>query len=456
MKIIIAGLGKVGTTLASELCNEENDVTVIDKKEDLVEDISGQYDLMGVTGNGASRSIQMEAGIDSADMLIAVTGSDEINLLCCLMAKESGKCHSIARVRNPEYHSEIAFMREKFGISLIINPDMVAALEIARNLKFPSAIDVDSFVKNRVDILKFRIKEDSVLDGLRIADLSGKIKGNILICAIERGDNLIIPDGTTVLHEKDQIAIVAGNNDANQFFRQVGILANQVKSILIVGGSPLAYYLAKMLLAAGMRVKIIEKDYERCETLSEMLPKATIVHGDGTDKELLSEEGMESYESFAALTNIDEENILVSLYAKKTGGQKKIITKVNRIAFDEVIRELDLDTIIHPKDITAELIIRYARSMKNSFGSNVETLHKIIDGKAEALEFIIRGQSRVTNMTLQELPIRKGILVACIYRDGRIIIPGGADRMQDGDSVIIVTQEKGLNDIEDILVRSHA
>ncbi|MCC8102602.1 MAG: Trk system potassium transporter TrkA [Clostridiales bacterium] len=451
MKIIIVGLGKVGTTLAAELCDEENDVTVIDQKEDLVEDVSGQYDLMGITGNGASHSTQMEAGIETADLLIAVTGSDEINLLCCLMAEDGGKCHSIARVRNPEYNSEIGFIRDKFHISMIINPDMAAALEIARNLKFPSAIDVDSFAKNRVDILKFRIREGSMLDGLRIADLSRKIHGNILICAIERGKELIIPDGNTVLREKDQIAIVAGSADANQFFRQVGILANQVRNIMIVGGSPLAYYLTVLLQAVGIRVKIIEKSYERCEVLSEMLPKATIVHGDGTDKELLLEEGLEQYEGFAALTNIDEENILISLYAKKIAGQRKIVTKINRIAFDEVIRELDLDTIVHPNDITAEIIIRYARSMKNTFGSNVETLHKIIDGKAEALEFIIRPKSRVTEATLQELPIRKGILVACIYRQGKIIIPRGADRMQTGDSVIIVTQEKGLGDIEDIL-----
>ncbi|MCD8104328.1 MAG: Trk system potassium transporter TrkA [Lachnospiraceae bacterium] len=451
MKIIIIGLGKVGTTLAAELCDEENDVTVIDKKEELVEDVTGQYDLMGIAGNGASHSTQVEAGIESADLLIAVTGSDEINLLCCLMAEDGGKCHSIARVRNPDYNSEIAFIRRKFHLSLIINPDMVAAMEIARNLKFPSAIDVDSFAKNRVDILKFRVRENSVLNGLRIADLSERVHQNILICAIERGTDLIIPDGNTILREKDQIAIVAGDNDANQFFRQVGIVSNQVKNVMIVGGSPMAYYVAKLLGAVGIRVKIIEKNYERCEALSEMLPKATIVHGDGTDKVLLSEEGLEDYECFAALTNIDEENILVSLYAKKIGGQKKIITKINRIAFDEVIRELDLDTIVHPKDITAEMIIRYARSMKNAYGSNVETLHKIIDGKAEALEFIIRGQSRVTGTTLQDLPIRKGILVACIYREGKIIIPRGSDRMQTGDSVIIITQEKGLKDIEDIL-----
>jgi len=451
MKIIIIGLGKVGTTLAAELCDEENDVTVIDKKEELVEDVTGQYDLMGIAGNGASHSTQVEAGIESADLLIAVTGSDEINLLCCLMAEDGGKCHSIARVRNPDYNSEIAFIRRKFHLSLIINPDMVAAMEIARNLKFPSAIDVDSFAKNRVDILKFRVRENSVLNGLRIADLSERVHQNILICTIERGTDLIIPDGNTILREKDQIAIVAGGNDANQFFRQVGIVSNQVKNVMIVGGSPMAYYVAKLLGAVGIRVKIIEKNYERCEALSEMLPKATIVHGDGTDKALLSEEGLEDYECFAALTNIDEENILVSLYAKKIGGQKKIITKINRIAFDEVIRELDLDTIVHPKDITAEMIIRYARSMKNAYGSNVETLHKIIDGKAEALEFIIRGQSRVTGTTLQDLPIRKGILVACIYREGKIIIPRGSDRMQTGDSVIIITQEKGLKDIEDIL-----
>ena len=335
---------------------------------------------------------------------------------------------------------------------MVINPEMAAADEIARVLKFPSAIDVDTFSKSRVDLLKFRVLEHSVLDEMRISDITSKTKGNILICAVERGEQLIIPNGDTVLKARDRISIVGASEEANDFFRQVGIVTNQVKNIMIAGGGTIAYYLAKMLIASGISVKIMEKDMKRCETLCELLPRATIVYGDGTDRDLLKEEGLEKYESFAALTNIDEENVLLSLYAKKVSNAK-VITKINRITFDEVISELDLDTVIHPKDITSELIIRYVRSMKNSLGSNVETLHKIINNKAEALEFIIRENSRATDIPLQELPIKKGILVASINRKGKIIIPRGFDMLKKGDTVIVITQLAGLNDIDDILAK---
>lgn len=452
MKIIIVGLGKVGQTLAFELSKEDNEITVIDNREGVVQDFASQYDIMGVIGNGSSYSTQMEAGIEAADLLIAVTGSDELNLLCCLIAKKAGNCHTIARVRTPEYSSELNFIKEELGLAMVINPEMAAADEIARVLKFPSAIDVDTFSKSRVDLLKFRVLEHSVLDEMRISDITSKTKGNILICAVERGEQLIIPNGDTVLKARDRISIVGASEEANDFFRQVGIVTNQVKNIMIAGGGTIAYYLAKMLIASRISVKIMEKDMKRCETLCELLPRATIVYGDGTDRDLLKEEGLEKYESFAALTNIDEENVLLSLYAKKVSNAK-VITKINRITFDEVISELDLDTVIHPKDITSELIIRYVRSMKNSLGSNVETLHKIINNKAEALEFIIRENSRATDIPLQELPIKKGILVASINRKGKIIIPRGFDMMKKEDTVIVITQLAGLNDIDDILAK---
>lgn len=452
MKIIIVGLGKVGQSLAIELSGEDNDITVIDNREDVIQEISDQYDLMGVVGNGASYSTQMEAGIESADLLIAVTGSDELNLLCCLIAKKAGNCHTIARVRNPEYGREIGFIKEELGLAMVINPELAAAGEIAKVLQFPSAIEVNSFAKNKVHLMKFRVPENSVLNNMQISNLSAKMRGNVLICAVERGEEVIIPDGNCILRARDLVSVVGGVNDANEFFRQVGIVTNQVKNLMIVGGSPIAYYLAKMMLAGGVRVKLVEKNMKRCEQLCDLLPKATIVYGDGTDKELLLEEGITKYESFAALTNIDEENILLSLYARKTGN-KKLITKINRIAFDEVIKELDLDTVIHPKNVTAEHIIQYVRSMKNSLGSNVETLHKIIGGKAEALEFVIRSRSRVTDVPLQGLKIKKGILVACISRRGKIIIPRGSDKIMAGDSVVITTQHKGLGDIEDILAK---
>lgn len=452
MKIIIVGLGKVGQTLAYVLSKEDNDITVIDNKEKLVQDFASQLDLLGVVGNGSSYSTQMEAGIDQADLLIAVTGSDELNLLCCLIAKKAGNCHTIARVRNPEYNMELNFIKEELGLAMVINPELAAAGEIASVLRFPSAIEVDSFARSRVNLLKFRVPEDSILDRMKVSELTSKTRGNILLCAVERGEELIIPNGETVLQARDRISVVGTSAEANDFFHQVGIVANQVKSIMIVGGGTLAYYLAKMLLSSGVRVKVVEKDMERCEKLCDLLPKATIVCGDGTDRDLLIEEGLAKSESFAALTNIDEENILLSLFAKKVGGMK-LITKINRIAFDEVIQELNLDTVVHPKDITSEHILRYVRSMKNSLGSNVETLHRIINNKAEALEFIIRENSRVTDQPLQQLRIREGVLVASISRGGRIIIPRGMDMLKKDDTVIVITQFAGLQDIDDILVK---
>lgn len=452
MKIIIVGIGKVGQSLAIELSGEDNDITVIDNREDVVQEISGQYDLMGIVGNGASYSTQIEAGIETADLLIAVTGSDELNLLCCLIAKKAGNCHTIARVCNPEYGREIDFIKEELGLAMVINPELAAAGEIAKVFQFPSAIEVNSFAKNKVHLMKFRVPEKSVLNNMQISGLSEKMWGNVLICAVERGEKVIIPDGNCVLQARDLVSVVGGVKDANEFFRQAGIVTNQVKNLMIVGGSPIAYYLAKIMLASGVRVKLVEKNIKRCEQLCDLLPKATIVYGDGTDKDLLLEEGITKYEGFAALTNIDEENILLSLYARKTGS-KKLITKINRIAFDEVIKELDLDTVIHPKNVTAEHIIQFVRSMKNSPGSNVETMHKIINGKAEALEFMIRSRSKVTDVPLQELKIKKGILVACISRRGRIIIPRGSDKIIPGDSVVITTQHRGLGDIEDILIK---
>jgi trk system potassium uptake protein TrkA len=450
MKIIIVGLGKVGQALAVELSSEDNDITVIDHKESVVEEFSSQYDLMGLVGNGASYSTQMEAGVENADLLIAVTASDELNLLCCLIAKKAGNCHTIARVRNPEYSSELGYIKEELGLAMVINPEHAAAAEIARVLKYPSAIEADSFARGHVELLKFRIPEHSMLAGERIVDVSGKIQKNILICAIERGEELVIPDGSSRLQARDLVSVVGPAVEANEFFRQIGLTANQVKNVMIAGGGTIAYYLSKILIQTGIRVKIIEKNMERCDRLCELLPRATVIYGDGTDKELLQEEGIRRMDAFVALTNIDEENVLLSLYAKKMGC-KKAVTKINRITFDEVIRDLDLDSVIHPKDITAEYIVRYVRSMKNSLGSNVETLHRIINNKAEALEFAIRENSRVTDIPLQDLNIRKGILVACISRDGKVIIPRGRDVILRGDRVIIVTRQTGLNDIRDIL-----
>ena len=432
------------------LSQEGNDITIIDKKEDVVERLCNQYDIMGSVGNGASYCVQLEADIEHADLMIAVTGSDELNLLCCLIAKKAGNCHTIARVRNPEYNDELNFIKEELGLAMVINQELAAAMEIARVLKFPSAIDIDTFSRGRVELLRFRIPEDSVLHNLTLTELHNKVKCNVLICTVERGRDIMIPKGDDVLRTGDVISIVATAKDESQFFKKIGIQTNQVKNVLIVGGGEIAYYLTRILSSSGIQVKILEKRMERCEELCEILPKATIIHGDGTNKQLLEEEGLAQTQGFVALTDFDEENVILSLYAKKCGC-RKTVTKINRFVFDEVIESLDLDTTIYPRDITAEYILQYARAMKNSIGSNVETLHRIMDNKAEALEFVIRDNFRMPNVSLQDLPIKPGILVACINRKGQIILPRGKDVLQEGDTVVVITAQKGLNDVNDIL-----
>ena len=445
------GCGKVGETLAAVLSQEGNDITVIDKREEVVDDLCNRYDIMGYVGNGVSYTVQTDADIKHADLMIAVTGSDELNLLCCLIAKKAGNCHTIARVRDPEYNNELGFIKEELGLAMVINQEYAAAMEISRVLKFPSAIEIDTFAKGRVELLRFKIPAFSILDDMSLYEMHNKLKCNVLVCTVERDGQIVIPKGDYIIRSGDVISIVSTAKEENVFFRKIGILSNQVKNVLIVGGGEIGYYLAKILSSAGIQVKLLEKRRERCEELSELLPRATILHGDGTNKQLLDEEGIAQTEGFVTLTDFDEENVILSLYARKRG-IRKIVTKINRIAFDEVIETLDLDTTIYPRDITAEYILQYVRAMKNSIGSNVETLHRIIDNKVEALEFIIRSNFRGKDIPLAELPIRPDILVACIYRRGKIILPRGKDVMQEGDSVVVVTVNKGLNDINDIFM----
>ena len=451
MRIIIVGCGKVGMTITEQLSLEGHDIAVIDASSSVIHDVTNNYDVMGVVGNGASYTVQKEAGIEETDMLIAVTHSDELNLLCCLIAKKAGNCSTIARVRNPLYNNEINFIKEELGLSMTINPEQAAATEIARILRFPSAIEIDTFAKGRVELLKFIIGTDSILNNCSLIDLSKKIKTDILVCAVERGEEVVIPNGSFVLKENDTISIVASATNARDFFKEIGVETHQVKNAMIVGGGTIAYYLADQLLSMGIAVKIVEKDKARCEQLSELLPKAVIINGDATNQDVLIEEGIAHCESFVSLTGIDEGNIFLSLFAKSSS-KAKIITKINRISFDEIINTFSLGSLIYPKFITAEYIIRYVRAMQNSIGSNVETLYRIIENKVEALEFVITDEnSPVVNVPLEELSIKENILIACINHGGKIIAPNGKSKIQKGDTVIIVTTQKSLQDIKDIL-----
>ena len=351
MKIIIVGCGKVGRTLAEQLCRENHDVTVIDHRAEALKYVSDNLDALCVVGNGAVFQTQIEAGVKEADLLIATTGSDELNMLCCLIAKKTGDCHTVARIRNPEYYQEIQYIRGELNLSLAINPERAAAVEIARLLRFPSAIKIEPFAKGRVELLKFMIPKDSALDQMQVSDVVSKLKSNVLICAVERGEDIFIPDGSFIMQAGDKISFIASHKDSAAFFKKAGIVNNAVKTAILVGGGKLAYYLAKALSDTRIKIKIIERDETRCRELSKLLPGAMIIHGDGTDQNLLLEEGIQSTEAFASLTGVDEENIMMSLYAASQSNAK-LITKVGRIAFENVINSLNLGSVIYPKLLT--------------------------------------------------------------------------------------------------------
>ena len=450
LQIIIVGCGKVGRTLVEQLSKEGNDITIVDKDAEKVQTISGLYDVMGVTGNGASYSVQMDAGIENADLIIAVTDSDELNLLCCLIAKKAGGCHTIARVRNPVYSREISFIKEELGLSMVINPEDAAAMEIARVLKFPSAIKIDTFAKGRIELVKYRIEEGSFLCDKALKDVSAGTKCDVLVCMVEREENVYIPDGNFILRAKDEISVVGSVKNSVRFFKKLGVPTMRAKSAFIVGGGETAYYLAKQLISIGVSVKIVERDIARCEELSELLPQAMLIHGDGTDRNLLMEEGLPKAESFVALTNFDEENIMLSLFVKSIS-KAKLITKVHRIAYDEIIGGLELGTVIYPKYITAESIVKHVRALHNSIGSNIETLYRMSNGRVEALEFIVKEDSPVVGIPLQELRLKPNMLICSINHKGNIITPGGQSEIAVGDTVVIVTTITGLHDIKDIL-----
>ncbi len=450
MNIIIIGCGKVGQALAEQLSEQGNNITIIDLSADKLSAISTRSDVMTVVGNGATHLTQQEAGIEHADLMIAVTGSDELNLLCCLIAKKAGNCRTIARVRSPQYSSEAPFLKDELGLAMVINPEYAAAQEIARVLRFPSAMKIETFAKGRVELLKFRLPENCPLVGLAVKQLSSKLACDVLVCTIERGNEAYIANGNTVFEEKDVISIVASPKKANDFFRKINYKMNSVKDVMIVGGGELGHYLTDILVKSGIEVKIIEKDPKRCEEMCMLWDDVTVINGDASDQNVLLEAGLEHSGGFVALTNLDEENILLSLFAK-SAGEAKLITKINRIDFEDVIKHLDLDTIIYPKNITSDTIIRYVRSLKSTVGSNVEVLHQFIKGKIEASEFTISDKSAVTDTPLMELTLKPGVLVAAILRDKKVIIPRGGDMIKTGDAVVIVSNQLGLHDITDIL-----
>ena len=449
MNIIIIGCGRVGRTLAEKLNNDGNAITVIDMSAEKVDKIVNRCDVMGIVGNGATYTVQREAGIDTADLLIAVTNSDELNLLCCVIAQKEGKCQTVARVKNPEYSADSLYLKEELDLAMVINPEYEAAEEIARVLRFPSAINIEPFAKGKVELIKFKLQKDSLAIGLSVKELVMKYHLDALICTIERGDEAYIASGDFVFAEKDVVSIVATPKKANEFFKKLHSKGHSVKNALIVGGGVIAHYLCEILSRSGIRLKIIEKNKNICEEIAEEWENVDVIHGDASDHDLLLEEGITRADAFVALADLDEENILLSVFAKGEGCGK-LVTKINRIDYANVINQLELDTIICPRAITADTILRYVRARKNTRGSNVETLHNLIPGKVEASEFVVREGSLVVGVPLYQLKFKKNVLIASITRGDEVILPRGQDVILVGDSVVVVSSFP-LHDVADVL-----
>ncbi len=453
MKIVIIGGGKVGSKLSEELSNESHDVTVIEQDIDVINRINSNQDVACINGNAINREILKEAGVEEADLLIGCTSSDEINMFSCLFAKNLGAKNTIARVRNPEYYSQLNYIKEDLGLSMIINPEFVAANVISRILRFPSAIKVETFAKGKVEIMEFKIYENSNLPGMQMRDVVRTFGIKILVCAVQRRDEVFIPDGTFTFEQGDKLSIAASHEDLEKFLKKVGGLKRKVKTVMIIGGGKIAYYLCKSLENINIKTKIIERDRKTCHFLAQNLPKVDIIHGDGTDNQILEEEGIHEVDAFVSLTGIDEENIIMSMYADSKG-VSKVITKISQSTFKDMIDTFNLDTVISPKELTATRILQYVKAMNNSYGSQLNSLYRIVNDKVEVLEFSVSATGRVVNQPLRDLKFKKGMLIACIVRNGKIIIPGGDDKIMVGDNIIIVTSSLKITDIEDILERN--
>ena len=450
MDIIIVGGGKVGSALAEELCEEHN-VTIIDQNESRISSLINEFDCMGIVGNCLQTSILAEANVDKANIFIAVTSSDEVNVLSCLIAKKMKARHCIARVRSPEFDKQLVFMREELGISMMVNPDYNAANEIAKVLRYPEAINIESFAKGRVDLAEIRITSGSILENIALSQLSRRLRLDVLICAVQRGDELIIPNGNFVLHAGDKIHMTASHSALVKFFKSISAAYREkrVKSAVLIGGGRVGYHLAKQLIEMGVKIKIIEIDKKRCEELSERLKKGTIICGDGTDHDLLKEEHVYDYDAVVTLTGIDEENILLSLLAKNNGVDK-VVTKVNRMTLMQLSDTLSLDSIISPKSITVSQILQYVRAKQNSQGNNITTLYRLVNDKLEAIEFVVREHKDYVDVPLKKLKIGNGILIASIVRGNELIVPKGDDCIKVNDSVVVVTTKKGFDDLKEI------
>lgn len=450
MKIIIVGDGKVGYALAESLSKEDNDVTIIDKDAEALKKVDGRLDVMCIKGNGLSTKILLEAGVREADLIIAVTTSDEMNMVCCLTAKKLGARHTIARIRDPEYSDELSQLKADLGLDMVINPEQAAAGEIARLIEFPPAFNVEIFSKGYVEMVEIKVKAGMSVAGMRLRDISGKILSSILIAAVVRGEEVVIPKGDFEIKESDLIYIIGRPSIVFNFCRKIGVYIQKIKKLMIVGGGRIAYYLAKYLDEMDIKVKIIESDSQRCVELTELLPHALIISGDGSDETVLQSENLSDMDAFVSVTGRDEENLMTALMARQMG-VKKIVSKINRFNYIDLIKDMGIDNIISPKLITTNYILRYIRGMKSAKADAVQTLYRIIGGRVEAIEFAAATMPGLTDIPLKKLNIISGVLVAAIVRKNNVIIPGGEDMIKADDSVIVIAMGKKLAELSDIV-----
>lgn len=450
MKIVIVGDGKVGSALTVQLSKEGHDVVVIDSNKMVLQEAQSFLDVSVVHGNGATVKTQKLANVQTSDLLIAATSADEINLLCCIMAKKLGCKQTVARVRNPEYYNQLSALKDELGLSLMINPEFSTAHEIFRLLQFPSFLKRDSFAKGRVEIVEVELRDGNPLIGRSLYELPKLVKVKVLVCAVVRGTQVFIPDGNFVLEKGDRLSFTASSSDLAKLIRNLGITQKKVRDAMIIGGSRIAFYLAENLLRAGVAVKLIEIDENRCNELADMLPKATIIHADGSDKSVLDSEGLDQTDAVVTLTDIDEENLIISMYANYLGTYK-VITKINRTEFSEVLSDKGINCVVSLKELCTTDIVRYVRAMGNSNADSVITLHRIVGDRVEALEF--RADAKLPHLgeKLSAVKLKPNILLACLTRKGKIIIPQGSDTIEADDTVIVVApSDRVINNLSDI------
>ena len=451
MKIIIVGCGKVGYAIAQQLTQEKHDITIVDDEAIHLNRADSTLDVMCIHGNGASISVLMEAGARNADLVIAVTGVDETNLVCALIAKSLGAQHTIARVRNPDYRRDADMLKREIGLDMVINPDLAAAQEIARILSFPAAISVEPFAGGRIDMIGFQLHPEDTILGRSLSDFHRERVAEVLICAAQRGDEFLIPNGAFVPQLDDRLYMVGSKDELHKMLKSMGRSLQRVRDVSILGGSRISMYLSWELARSGTRVHVVEMDHEKCLRLSQALPDAMIIEGDGTDNDLIRSENLFGADGFVALTGRDEENLLMALSARRAG-VRKVLAKMTRPNYMDLVQETGLGSIISPKDIIANQITRYVRALANSQGMAVESLYKLLGGKVEALEFTAKNDGYgILHTPLMKLPLRHGVLLAAIVREGRIIIPGGMTTIEPGDHVLVVTNVPGLTDLKNIL-----